>query len=285
MRQKDLAEELGLAQTTIANYEQGIRFPNQDTLILFADYFNVSLDYLLGRNSKLDNKFSIETSIDKNILKNSELLSKEYLKLLIDGKKDKATQLIHTAVKSGLEVKDIYLNVFQRTLKEIGDLWELNKIDVFQEHYISSATEAIMSQLHSLISCNKDRNYSIIGVCVNGDYHCIGLRMVIDFFEMEGWNTYFLGTNVPTQDIIKAIYKFKADVLAISATMPFNINGVENLIKAVKNAENLNNVKILVGGNAFNKDKKLWKRIGADFYAHDAEEAIEVLNKQLISSI
>ena len=43
LRQIDLASSLGLAQTTIANYEQGTRFPNEKTLSQIADFFNVSL--------------------------------------------------------------------------------------------------------------------------------------------------------------------------------------------------------------------------------------------------
>lgn len=49
LRQSDLAAELGLARTTIANYEQATRFPDEQALHHFADYFDVSLDYLLGR--------------------------------------------------------------------------------------------------------------------------------------------------------------------------------------------------------------------------------------------
>ncbi len=49
LRQKDLAAAMGLAQTTIANYEKKLRFPDEDTLRGIADFFQTSLDYLLGR--------------------------------------------------------------------------------------------------------------------------------------------------------------------------------------------------------------------------------------------
>jgi transcriptional regulator with XRE-family HTH domain len=49
LRQKDLAAKLGVAQTTVANYEQGSRFPGETTLEKIADFFDVSMDYLLGR--------------------------------------------------------------------------------------------------------------------------------------------------------------------------------------------------------------------------------------------
>lgn len=44
-----LGMELGMSQNTISRYETGTREADYETLIAFADYFNVSLDYLLGR--------------------------------------------------------------------------------------------------------------------------------------------------------------------------------------------------------------------------------------------
>lgn len=47
--QVKLSIDLNLNQNTISRYENGIREADYKTLILFADYFNVSLDYLLSR--------------------------------------------------------------------------------------------------------------------------------------------------------------------------------------------------------------------------------------------
>ncbi len=49
MSQVRLAIELGLNQNTISRYESGAREADYRTLIAIADYFDVSLDYLLGR--------------------------------------------------------------------------------------------------------------------------------------------------------------------------------------------------------------------------------------------
>lgn len=47
--QVKLSIDLNLNQNTISRYENGLREADYKTLILFADYFDVSLDYLLGR--------------------------------------------------------------------------------------------------------------------------------------------------------------------------------------------------------------------------------------------
>lgn len=47
--QKELANYLKVSIGTISNYEQGIHSPDFDTLCKLADYYNVSIDYMMGR--------------------------------------------------------------------------------------------------------------------------------------------------------------------------------------------------------------------------------------------
>ena len=61
MRQSDLAEATGIDQRTISNYETGKTSPDSDSLIRLADFFHVSIDYLVGRT---DHDFY--TSKDRN---------------------------------------------------------------------------------------------------------------------------------------------------------------------------------------------------------------------------
>lgn len=47
--QKDVADHLHLTVSTISNYEKNIRMPNLETLVMLADLYDVSTDYLLQR--------------------------------------------------------------------------------------------------------------------------------------------------------------------------------------------------------------------------------------------
>ncbi|MCR4888520.1 MAG: helix-turn-helix domain-containing protein [Ruminococcus sp.] len=61
MTQQRLAIELNMNQNTLSRYETGERQADYQTLILIADYFNVSIDYLLERTD--DPTFLNEQSI------------------------------------------------------------------------------------------------------------------------------------------------------------------------------------------------------------------------------
>ncbi|MEL7658917.1 MAG: helix-turn-helix domain-containing protein [Bacillota bacterium] len=55
--QRELASQLNISSSSIAMYETGQRMPDADVLELFADYFNVTVDYLLGRT---DNSLNLD---------------------------------------------------------------------------------------------------------------------------------------------------------------------------------------------------------------------------------
>lgn len=51
---KQLGDLVGLAESTISLYETGKRQPDQDTMVFFADFFGISIDYLLGREEETE---------------------------------------------------------------------------------------------------------------------------------------------------------------------------------------------------------------------------------------
>ncbi len=201
-------------------------------------------------------------------------LAHQYFEALRRGERHLASRLVLEAVAAGTPVKEIYLNVFQPAQYEIGRLWQTNRITVAQEHYCTAATQLIMSQLYPQVFATVKNGRTMIATCVAGDLHEIGVRMVADFFEMEGWNTFYLGASTPHSSVIATIIERSADVLAISATISYHVEAVRDLIRAVRQDPVARRVRILVGGYPFNQDPGLWRKIGADGSAPDAQQAI-----------
>lgn len=161
----------------------------------------------------------------------------------------------------------------------IGRLWQTNRISVAQEHYCSATTQLIMSQLYPHIFATAKKGRTLVATCVAGDLHEIGVRMVADFFEMDGWKTFYLGANTPHAGVIATLVERKADVLAVSATMPFHVEAVRDLIRAVRQHPTVGKVTIVTGGHPFNHDPDLWRKLGADGSAPDAQRAIALVEK------
>lgn len=84
LSQSVIARQFGITQQAYANYERGARQPDFDTLNKLADYFNVSVDYLLGREEKTAPLEPSLTEKQQLILDLAEQLSDEDAKKLID---------------------------------------------------------------------------------------------------------------------------------------------------------------------------------------------------------
>ncbi|MDK2826619.1 MAG: hypothetical protein PWQ63_1183 [Methanolobus sp.] len=203
-------------------------------------------------------------------------LVKEYNSFLLENDEKGAYRLIIQAVEQGIDIKDIYLNIFQCSQLEIGRLWQLNSISVAKEHFCTAATQKIMAQLYPYVLSRSGNKHGVVAACVGTELHEMGMRMVADFFEMEGWNTCYLGANTPVESIIRTVAEVQADLLLLSVTMVGHLNMLSDVIRRIREDERINDILIIVGGYPFNVDRDLWKKVGADAYARNARKAVEI---------
>lgn len=201
-------------------------------------------------------------------------LSGRYLRLLLDRERQQATQLVHDLVEEGVDVRDIYLKIFQVSQREIGRLWQTNQVTVAQEHYCTAATQQIISQLYPHIFAATPGGRKMVMACASAELHELGARMVADFFEMEGWDTYYLGANVPADSILSEVRDADAHLLGLSVSLPDKVPLVAEVIKQVRDAGLERGVAILVGGRPFNVAPDLWQKVDADGHAPDARTAV-----------
>ena len=73
--QNEIAQKVGLKQFTYSNYETGFTEPKIQTLIELANIYNVSLDYLVGR--EFNNEFGYLSDDEKTMIKALRTMSSE----------------------------------------------------------------------------------------------------------------------------------------------------------------------------------------------------------------
>ena len=207
-------------------------------------------------------------------------LAHEYLKLLLESDRRRATELIHKAVEEEISIEDIYLNVLQPAQREIGRLWQVNEIGVAQEHYATAVTQMIMASLYSKIFASAKNGKRMIAACVGNELHEIGIRMVADIFELSGWATNYLGANTPFSAIQESVDLYSANLVALSMASIDDFRQITKIIESLKTNYG-SDLKIMVGGYCFNMLPEMWSRIGADAYADNALEAVNEADKMI----
>ncbi len=72
--QNKLAKLIGIQQSSLNRYESGFSNPTPETLLWFADYFDVSMDYIYGRTDKPQGKtYKYKPRLDPDMAKFVEM--------------------------------------------------------------------------------------------------------------------------------------------------------------------------------------------------------------------
>ncbi|WP_430886045.1 helix-turn-helix domain-containing protein [Fusibacter sp. JL216-2] len=278
--QTELADALDVGQTTIANYEADTRQPNLEKLTLLADYFHISVDELIGRTWTDENKRQ-PVHEKKLISSDYDSMASVYMDFLIKHEKDKAQDYIINLRHSGVPIKEIYSEIFVRCLHEVGRLWEKGVISIGEEHYISEVTKTLISHLSVTRPKNKMGQKSIMIINLYGEDHDIPGKILSEFMEGSGVESYYMGSPLPLRSIVENLLTLEINVLAFSITMDENINKAKELIDNLRSHPKMKALKVIVGGQALDKQPEKWLEIGADGYAESFDRAVEVIVKIL----
>lgn len=199
-------------------------------------------------------------------------LAAAYLDALLTGDRNRAVQLVVDAAAEGRPVRELYDDVLTPVQREVGRLWQRDEITVATEHYCTAVTQLALSRLHPYVFGTPRNGLRLVATTVQGNLHELGIRMVSDLFELEGWDTYYLGANTPPDAVTEAVAHNAADLVLLSATLPEHVDAVRDVVTAVRADPRTGHVPILVGGPPFVHGTAA--DVGADAVAMDATSGL-----------
>jgi methanogenic corrinoid protein MtbC1 len=173
----------------------------------------------------------------------------KYLSSLLSGSRSECSKIVNDQISSLVSVKDLYIDLFQSSMYEVGSLWEHNKISVATEHMCTAITESLINLCYPIIFSAEHTGKKAVIACTPGEYHQIGARMVADYFELHGWDGYFLGSDAPVDELLSFIRDKQPDLLALSISVSFNLASLMKVVETVQG--NFPELTILVGGQGF----------------------------------
>jgi methanogenic corrinoid protein MtbC1 len=111
----------------------------------------------------------------------------------------------------------------------------------------------------------------VIGT-VKGDIHDIGKDIVVFMLDVNGFQVYDLGIDVPPQSFVDKIAEVKPAVVALSGFLTLSFDSMKETVAAIQAAGQRNSVKIMVGGGTV--DEHVCQYAGADAFGMDAMAAV-----------
>lgn len=275
LTQKSVAASLGIGQTTVANYENGTRFPDLEKLGDIADLYEVTVDYLLGRTQEA--RPSVAEGEGQAAGQDVEF--KDYMKSLLAGDKKRIRQIIHQLLEKEIPSEVIYQEFITRAMRQTGLLWEKGDLPIWKEHFISEMVQENMAMIKNARILTSESKRMILAIVPGAETHTIGIRMIADRLEADGYPVIFLGNNIPSENIVQAIRENKPHALLLSVTMTQHIDSVKLLIDKIKQTFGTKAPTILIGGAAFEHVRNVENLTGADKYCRTYEDIGRNLNR------
>ncbi|MBN2299870.1 MAG: cobalamin-dependent protein [Acholeplasmataceae bacterium] len=261
----------------------------EEQMVLHYEILKEALKNTLGQDDFFNVEKLLNHAIDatKRVDLNEEssnfmhgkygIYRQNYLNYLLDSNSIGAVNYIKNLASLELSIEEIYIDILQVVMIEIGNLWHRSIITVDQEHYMTSITQVVLSQFYTQIFETKKIGRKILSCGIGGELHEMGVRMLSDLFEFHGWDSIYLGAAIPKFAILTSIEANQPDLVALSVTMPQHLLECREIVDAIKNR--FPNQKIAVGGRAFQMTDKVWKKWPVDVSVNDAKELVEWANQ------
>ena len=198
------------------------------------------------------------------------------------GDRDTAVEVTQQAIDEGIPPKTT-LDAMTDAMGVVGQRFQDNEIYVPEMLISARAMKAAVALLEPLLigSGYVPDSVAVMGT-IKGDLHDIGKNLVGMMLKGANFEIVDLGTNVTVDRFMAAAREHKADIIGISALLTTTMGNMRGVIEAVRAADDMPNLRVIVGGAAVTKE--FAEEIGADGWAPDAMSAV-VLARGIMAEV
>ena len=196
--------------------------------------------------------------------------------IVVAGIKAQAEEQTRKELAAGTAM-DIINNDLIPGLNEVGRKYEEGRIFLPQLILSAETTKLAFAVLKESISVSGSGQGKgpIVMATVEGDVHDIGKNIVKVVLESYGYHVIDLGKDVPVEKVAEACIFHKPKMIGLSALMTTTVVNMEKTIKRLR--ERGVTCPVWVGGAVLTAD--VARKIGADYYAKDALESVELAQR------
>lgn len=205
---------------------------------------------------------------------------------VILGEPDQARELATQALESSIAPLTAIEEALNPGMQVVGDRYERGEYFIPDLMMAAEAMKAAMAVFEPVLMARREQRQvlgTVVIGTVEGDIHEIGKSLVATMLSTVGFRVHDLGVDVPASEFVAQVRETGANVVGLSALLTTTMRNQEAVIAALKEAGLREQVKVIIGGAPTNPE---WAQIiGADAYAENANEAVEVVRRLLENHI
>jgi 5-methyltetrahydrofolate--homocysteine methyltransferase len=207
----------------------------------------------------------------------------ELFDAILNGDSKVARAVTERALAAGADPAVLISQCMIPAMDEVGKRFECEEYFVPELLLAGRAMKSALALIQPLLTSSgaQPAGRVVIGT-VKGDLHDIGKNLVASLLEGGGFEVHDLGADVAPETFIKAIEKWQADIVALSALLTVTMPAMKTTIQALERAGLRDRVRIMVGGAPVTSQYAA--EIGADGYSENASAAVALARNLLVRS-
>ncbi len=203
-----------------------------------------------------------------------------YLAALLERDPRRARAVVDEALQDGTAPEQLYLQVFEPALQEIGHRWAVGDLTVADEHLATAVTHQLLDEVSQRMRTVPWGGRLAVVTSTPDELHALGVRMVADFLEADGWEVLQLGASTPAEDLLDLVEREAPDMVALSTTTPRSLPGIADVLRHLRSAHP--RPLIVVGGQFWTAEAaRTARELGADVVERDPRALVALLRERV----
>ncbi len=205
-------------------------------------------------------------------------MAKDLVKALADLKEQEAIKI----VEDRLNAKEDPLKILEdarKGMEIVGKRFASSEYFIPDLVYSGEILKSVTAMVRPKLSKAEETKKlgKIVFGTVAGDIHDIGKDIVVFMLDVNGFEVYDLGVDVPAQNFVEKIKETGAPIVGLSGFLTLAFDSMRQTIDAMKAAGVRDKVKVMIGGGQITEEVR--KYTGADAYGKDAMAGVTLAKK------
>lgn len=205
-------------------------------------------------------------------------MNQEFVQKMADLKEEEVLEMTRIEIDKGTD-PFLILDSARAAMEIVGKRFESGEYflpDLIMAGEILRGVSEIVKP-HIKYEKGKEKMGKVVIGTVEGDIHDIGKDIVVFMLDVNGYEVYDLGVDVPSSVFVEKIKEVKPQVVGLSGFLTLAFDAMKKTVEEIKKAGLRDSVKIMIGGGQI--DEKVREYVGADAYGKDAVAAVNLCKK------
>ena len=210
---------------------------------------------------------------------NQELLSERLFEILINGDRPSARSLIIEMIQAGLTPHQIVSEIYWPSYQSIEKLFRNDQITTLSYRLATRLLRVLVDQTAAALNHAPRKNKSLFAWCGPAEGDELGAQMAVDLLEADGYTVTFAGGGIASDEILAQVQETQPQMLLMFCTSSQDLPALRHLIDTIREIGACPHLQTVVGGGVFNRADGLAEEIGADLWAADPLELVDIINE------